>query len=66
MNNIKPTINIETSDNYENAKIKFIEFIKAYQELTSVEQKQLVREYAEVIGKTSVLNMMIDKLSNMD
>lgn len=66
MNNIKPTINFETSDNYENAKIKFIDFIKAYQGLTSDEQKQLVSEYAEAIGKTSVFNMMINKLSNMD
>lgn len=66
MNNIKPTIHFETSDNYENAKIKLIDFIKAYQGLTSVEQKQLVSEYAEAIGKTSVFNMMINKLSNMD
>lgn len=66
MNNIKPTINFETSDNYENAKIKFIDFIKAYQQLTSVEQKQLVSEYAEAIGKTSVLNMMINKFNCMD
>ncbi len=64
MNEIRPTLGIESDDEYINAKNKLIEFVKAWDRLNPMQREQLILEFIKLYGVTASFKQIVDYMNN--
>ncbi len=64
MNEIKPTIGFEFTDEYKEAMRKLGECAMALEKLSPVQREQVIRDYMVSIGKGALLQQFIAFMNN--
>ncbi len=60
MNDIKPSIGIEFTDDYNEAKRKILDCVATVSKLSPMQQEYLAKECAAILGTSAALQQFID------
>ncbi len=64
MNYIKPSVGVEFTDEYDEAKRKLVEFMIAFDKLHPLQKEQLMNEYMSSAARATSLALFVNYMYN--